>query len=94
MAETIGALIIELRSNSAQFAAEMDQARNAARGVGHGAALSSQQLSRFAAIAVRMWAPLPILAMCRTHEWARRWAAPCRCELLRDSKPHLKALGA
>jgi hypothetical protein len=55
--QSIGALIVELRANSAQFSAEMDRARKGFQGVSTHAALSSRQMSRFAAIAAEQVVP-------------------------------------
>src|ERR1051326_858382 len=57
MAQTVASLIVELRSNSAAFAAEMDKARVATEKVGHGHAFTAQQMSRFAAIATQTVIP-------------------------------------
>jgi len=55
--QSVGALIVELRANSAQFKAEMDGARGSLDKTGHSARLSSQQVARFAAIAVEQAVP-------------------------------------
>ncbi len=47
---TIGALIVELRANSAQFTAEMDAARGAVVRHGEAHLLSARSMSRFASI--------------------------------------------
>lgn len=57
MATNIGALIVELRANSAQFRAEMDGARGALDNTGRSAHGSSQQIARFAAIAIEQVIP-------------------------------------
>jgi hypothetical protein len=55
--QSIGALIVELRANSAQFTAEMDKTRGSLQAVGGHAALSSRQLARFAAIGAEQLVP-------------------------------------
>jgi len=50
-AQSIGALIVEFRANSAQFNAEMEKTRGGLKNVGEHATLSGRSLSRFAAIA-------------------------------------------
>lgn len=54
---TVGALILELRANSAQFRAEMDAAGKATKNIGGHAALSAQSMARFGAIAAEHVAP-------------------------------------
>lgn len=49
---TVGALIVELRSNSAQFRAEMEAAGRKTQDVGKHAVLSGQSLSRFGAMSI------------------------------------------
>lgn len=54
---TVGALILELRANSAQFRAEMDAAGKSTKAIGGHAALSAQSMARFGAIAAEHVAP-------------------------------------
>jgi hypothetical protein len=53
----IGALLIAIRTESAQFRAEMDKGKEALKGVGTHAATSSRQMARFAAIAAEQVVP-------------------------------------
>jgi len=55
--ESFGAIIVELRANSAQFTAELEKARGGLKGVGEHAALSTRNLSRFGAIAAEQVIP-------------------------------------
>jgi hypothetical protein len=57
MATEIGALIVELRANSAQFQAEMDAARKGLDGVGSASRGSSAHISQFASVIVRELIP-------------------------------------
>lgn len=57
MATEIGALIIDLRANSAQFTAEMDGARKSLEGVGTAGKESSRGIAQFAAKAIETLIP-------------------------------------